>query len=104
MDFKFPYKLDKPENLIRRCGYAKIVDFKTDEISYVRRLSSGFYPRFHVYIQEFEKYFEVSLHLDQKKVSYEGQRAHSGEYDGPAVKTEAQRITAQIADIYGIKL
>ena len=33
-----------------------------------------------------------NLHLDQKKPTYEGHVAHSGEYDGELVEEEAERI------------
>lgn len=105
MKFKFPYKERQPEDLIRQCGYGKIYNKYTDEVSYARRLGQrGTYPRFHVYLNEFKDYFEVSLHLDQKKASYEGTSAHSGEYDGALVEGEARRITAKIAEIYKISV
>ncbi|HCC22999.1 TPA: hypothetical protein DF272_02360 [Candidatus Falkowbacteria bacterium] len=102
MKFKFPYQGYNVEDLIRRCGYGKINNPHTNETSYKRALGSGFYPRFHVYIYEYDNYFEVNLHLDQKKASYEGTTAHSGEYDGDLVDNEARRITKVIADIYGV--
>ena len=103
MKFKFPYKNFKPSELIRICGYGAVHDPNNPEISYSRRLGESYYPRFHVYLNEFDKYFEVSLHLDQKKVSYEGQTAHSGEYDGDNVADEARRITSEIKRIYELK-
>jgi hypothetical protein len=103
MKFKFPYKNHSAEALIRRCGYGKITDPVTGQISYSRKLSGGLYPRFHVYIQEFEKYFEVSLHLDQKQLRTEHFKAHAGEYDGSVVENEARRITAVIQEIYSDK-
>ena len=39
-----------------------------------------------------EDKFIFSLHLDQKKPIYEGTHAHNGEYFGPVVETEADRI------------
>jgi len=36
--------------------------------------------------------YTFKLHLDQKNVSYEGQTAHSGDYDDDLVKGEAKRI------------
>ena len=100
MVFKFPYKNYNAETLIRRCSYGKIVDSKTGETSYARRMASDLYPRFHAYIQEFEKYFEVSLHLDQKQLRTEHFKAHAGEYDGAVVENEARRITSVIKSIY----
>ena len=37
---------------------------------------------------EWNNYFEVSLHLDQKKPIYIGSPAHSGEYEGELVENE----------------
>lgn len=101
MKFKFPLRNIKPEELIKRCGYATWQGHE-DKPSYARRLGSGLYPRFHIYINEHDNYFECDMHLDQKQVSYEGSRAHSGEHEGVAVENEAQRITAVIANIYGM--
>jgi hypothetical protein len=103
MKFKFPYKGVNPRELVRRCGYGEVRDPNNPELSFSRRLGDNWYPRFHVYINETPKYFEISLHLDQKKVSYEGQSAHSGEYDSPIVIAEAKRITAFIKNIYGVE-
>lgn len=100
MKFKFPYKTYNPDNLIRRAGYGRWEDKAHGGVSYTRKLGAANYPRFHVHIVNYEKYFEVELHLDQKQPSYLKGKAHSGEYEGPAVEGEAQRITAMIADIY----
>lgn len=81
--------------LVRRCGYGQIKDSKTGQISYVRRLRTDFYPRFHLYIYS-EDPLILNLHLDQKKASYEGFTAHSGDYDSELVKHEVQRIYNQI--------
>lgn len=104
MKFKFPYRDWHPEDLIRRAGYGKIFNSRTNETSYKRSLGRGDYPRFHVYIEQFDDYFELSLHLDQKHASYEGTTAHSGDYDSEVVENEARRITAVIAEIYGLKI
>lgn len=56
------------------------------------RLGGRFYPRFHLYIKDKGDVIIFDLHLDQKKASYKGQRAHSGEYDGPLVEEEIGRI------------
>jgi hypothetical protein len=80
------------DTIIRRAGYAKIFDRRSRQTSYVRRLSSLFYPRFHLYIKEESDQFILNLHLDQKRPSYRGQTAHSGEYSGEIIKAEAERI------------
>lgn len=79
-----------PLLVLRRSGYGQVMDRRATEISYNRRLGSGFYPRFHVYING----QIINLHLDQKQASYEGYGAHSGEYDGPTVEAEGERIMA----------
>jgi hypothetical protein len=33
-----------------------------------------------------------TIHLDMKQPSYAGSAAHSGEYNGPVVEDEAERI------------
>lgn len=83
-------------NLLRQVGYAVFRDPRTRETSYTRRLGgSGFYPRFHIYVsRESTEGIELNIHLDQKQASYEGQKAHSGEYDGDLVAREAERIKA----------
>jgi hypothetical protein len=81
--------------LIRRCGYGLVRDRQAREESYARRLSNGIYPRFHLYINSTNP-LVLNLHLDQKQASYEGQTAHSGDYDSDLVKQEAQRLYYQI--------
>lgn len=80
-------------NFLRACGYIQIQNPHNQETSYARSLDPGrFYPRFHIYFEETPKQITVNLHLDAKKPSYEGTAAHSGEYDGAVVETEAARI------------
>ena len=82
-------------NLLRRAGYSIFRDPNTRQTSYTRRLGTGFYPRFHVYVNSEENsQIDLNLHLDQKHVSYQGQKAHSGEYDSDLVAKEAERIKA----------
>ncbi len=102
MKFKFPYKGHSARELVRTCGYGEWQDHEHDKLSYTRKLGGGNYPRFHIYIDEFENYFEVNLHLDQKQASYIKGKAHSGEYDGDQVEAEAQRITSIIARGFGM--
>lgn len=92
---RFTYSGDE---LVRRAGYGRIFDKKTDQYSYVRRLGGAYYPRFHLYIHS-EDPLVLNLHLDQKKPSYEGATAHSGDYDSDVVRTEGKRIWDTIAAI-----
>jgi hypothetical protein len=91
---RLPYAGQPVENVLRQIGYAPFVDPNTGEQSFVRRLGTYFYPRFHVYVETGNGELRVSLHLDQKKPSYPGFRKHSGEYGGPTVEAEADRIYA----------
>ena len=69
--------------------------------SFIRLLSSSGYPRFHLYkLEDKEDRIIFSLHLDQKRPSYKGTPAHSGEYTGEIVRKEALRIKAR----FGIRI
>jgi hypothetical protein len=75
---------DSVVNVLRRLGYSfQRRDDETGEMSFVKLMGGGDYPRFHIYVKQsgFGK-AEINLHIDQKKVSYEGTSAHSGEYEG----------------------
>jgi hypothetical protein len=78
--------------LLREAGYRQEVHRGTGQISYVRSVSGGDFPRFHIYIDKADKGWQVNLHLDQKKPTYEGTSAHAGEYDGKVVGEEAGRL------------
>lgn len=64
--------------------------------SFIRRLGTGLYPRFHAYIKSDQGRLIIDLHLDQKKASYAGQKAHSGEYGGELLIQEKIRIQQYI--------
>ncbi len=85
-----------PETL-KKVGYFNIFDRRSRKDSYVKRLSgTSHYPRFHMYITEDNEKYIFNLHLDQKKESYQGQKAHSADYDEPRVKEEMERIMNNI--------
>lgn len=81
---------------IQRCGYASFRDPRTGEESYTRRLGSGFYPRFHLYVEDRGSELALKLHLDQKRPTYIRGKAHSGEYDGATVEQEGRRIVQSL--------
>jgi len=85
-------------NLLRRAGYA-IHKNRDGETSFVRRIQGYDYPRFHIYVNKENagELIEMTLHLDEKKPSYEGSKAHSGQYDGDIVKEEYTRIVDSIS-------
>ena len=96
MKIPFNQKLNQnPDHLIRRCGYGLVRDPRPQEVSYSRRLGSGIYPRFHLYINSVDP-LVLNLHLDQKQASYEGYTKHSGDYDSDLVKQEANMLYTAI--------
>jgi hypothetical protein len=78
--------------LSRKIGYIIIDTNEMKEFNLVRRLQFDNYPRFHIYAKHAGDRLIINLHLDQKKPSYKGTHAHSGEYEGPVVEEEADRI------------
>lgn len=92
MIIRIPMPGYQPEVVLRRAGYTPFTDPRSGEESFVRRLGTHFYPRFHVYIETEAGQLRVNLHLDQKQPSYQGFKKHSGEYDGPTVEAEADRL------------
>jgi len=89
-------KVPDPELFIRRCGYGRIVNRRAGETSYTRRIRRELYPRFHVYIEDKGENWSFNLHLDQRATVYEGATAHSGDYDGPVVESEAKRVSEML--------
>jgi len=98
MKIYLPFDFQQNELMfMRRAGYHQFNDYNSGNTSYIRRLSDGFYPRFHVYIQtDKDNRTSINLHLDQKKSSYAGAHAHSADYDGPVVETEGKRLQGLI--------
>lgn len=88
------FLIDTQENIVsvaRSIGYI-IIDTKGNEFNLVRKLSGGNYPRYHIYLKQNGKDYNFSLHLDQKAPLYEGSHAHNGEYFGPVIESEVDRI------------
>ncbi len=85
---------DSALNLMRQLGYSFVKsDEHTNEEAYQRRLGSGDYPKFHAFIKEEKNSVFINLHLDQKKPTYKGSHAHSGEYeDSEVLEKEAGNI------------
>jgi hypothetical protein len=94
---------DNARTLIRRAGYGEHYDARSQETSYARRLGDNVFPKFHAYIAEREGGVEVSLHLDQKQPSYGASHMHSGEYDGPLIEKELQRIRDVFVNTVGVQ-
>ena len=79
-------------DVVRTIGYQATYLQNEGEASVVRLLGRNDYPRFHLYLKEVNEGFSCNLHLDQKKPSYGGSHAHSGEYEGELVEEEAAHI------------
>lgn len=79
-------------NFLRRAGYALILDRRRGVESFVLRLGDGYYPRLHLYIDEVGDDLIFSLHLDQKKASYQGFHMHNAEYDDKIVVDEINKL------------
>ena len=93
---QFSVKTDEPIlGLGRVIGY-HFLGGKGDEWSFVRPAREGAYPRFHVYVSRRGDFLFFNLHLDQKQPSYGKHTAHSGEYEGPLLEEEAERIKAAL--------
>ncbi|MEK7192383.1 MAG: hypothetical protein AAB646_02630 [Patescibacteria group bacterium] len=95
MKFLIEKLLRNPIDAMRDCGYRYDgSDEKTQELRFVKSFGSNPYPRFHVYgtLNKANKEFTLTLHLDQKKPVYEGSSAHAGEYEGPLVEKEMERL------------
>lgn len=80
-------------SLARKIGY-RVISGDEKEYSMIRPIAGMDYPRFHIYAKPIngKPGFAFNLHLDQKKPSYQGARAHSGEHDGELIENEAKRI------------
>lgn len=89
-----------PLLVLRRAGYAAFRDPVTREESFVLRLTSEFYPRYHLYVEDAPNGDIIfSLHLDQKKPSYGEGPAHGGEYSGPTIEREMRRIDGWVRQV-----
>ena len=93
MKFRLPNKLTRtPEQILRQAGYFYIFDKISQHGSFVRKLTSQRYPRFHLYLTENTNEIIFDLHLDQSASRYKGQTAHNADYESAEVKTELTRI------------
>ena len=102
MDIRLPLNFDQsPRNFLQRCGYVAFTDPNSGQQSFTRRFGRDFYPRFHIYLKDVDGQPVMGLHLDQKKPSYPGAHAHSGEYDGTVVEQEAARISGLLKNQLG---
>ena len=92
MDFKLEDSRISVSEIARRIGYIIIDNNGLGEHNLVKKIHFDNFPRFHIYLKQQGEVFLFSLHLDQKKPSYGSSHAHNGEYFGPVVEAEADRI------------
>lgn len=78
--------------LMRTAGYIFKRGIVGEEMSFERPLETSGFPKFHIYLTEDQNNIYLNLHLDQKRPSYAGTSAHSGEYDGDLLTEEINRI------------
>ena len=98
MDFIIKNISENIAGVARKIGYVIIDAKENSEYNLVRKLTGNHYPRFHIYVKQRGEHFDFSLHLDQKKPIYKGVHAHAGEYEGPVVEAEADRIKKSFID------
>lgn len=94
MKFEITLKRGSISSFLRECGYVPVgINSETKKQEFIRSFSGTGYPRFHIYSKELEnRIYALNLHLDQKRPTYQGVSAHSGEYEGPLVEKEVRRI------------
>lgn len=93
MQFSVPKSKNTILNLLREAGYGLLnLNQQNNEYSFARRIGVGEYPRFHVYAKERNGEYIITLHIDQKRASYQGHTAHSGDYDSELVARESGRL------------
>ena len=94
MKFLIPPTQNNIQTMMRDAGYRpEGQDQRSGELKFTKSITGAPYPHFHIYCKEQGENISCNLHLDQKKPSYSGSSAHSGEYDGALVETEVERIT-----------
>ena len=98
MDFTVKNIKENILSVARQIGYIMLEAKSPNEYNLVRKLTGNHYPRFHIYVKQRGEHFDFSLHLDQKKPIYKGVHAHAGEYEGPVVEAEADRIKKSFVD------
>jgi len=82
--------------LMRKANYFLVGEYRENqELSFVNPIGINNYPRFHIYlrVRPTTKELVFNLHLDQKKPVFKKASDHGAEYEGEAIKKEAERIS-----------
>ena len=100
MDFTIKNLQRSIADVARSIGYIIIDTRENGEYNLVRKFGGGNYPRFHAYVKQQGTDFIFSLHLDQKAPVYRGVgvHAHNGEYFGPIIDEESERIKGTLSN------
>lgn len=86
-----------PTTALRRAGYTFQHHTDRGEMSFVRMMARGGYPRFHMYVTIQNRDMHISFHIDHKKHTYGNDTRHHGEYDtSQALTDEAHRLQKMI--------
>lgn len=84
---------DNPTTALRRAGYTYQHRTDQNELSFVRVMGQGGYPRFHMYVLLDGHTLKISFHIDHKKHTYGDNTRHHGEYEeSPTLEQEANRV------------
>ncbi|MFH1404526.1 MAG: hypothetical protein ABIH21_00310 [Patescibacteria group bacterium] len=90
---------DHARNLMQRFGYGEIRT-RRGQISFSKRITGSQFPRYHVYIEDINGGLQINLHLDQKPNTLGAGAAHGGEYEGPLVEREMERIVQGVRSLH----
>ncbi|MEK9186683.1 MAG: hypothetical protein AAB885_03815 [Patescibacteria group bacterium] len=90
--FQDPRKNKNLPARLREAGYRFERQASPEEMVFIKGFEGADFPRWHLYAKEISGSWELNLHLDQKRPIYRGTSAHGGEYEGPLVKKELQRL------------
>lgn len=93
---------DNARNLMRRLGYGEHIGHG-GQISFEKRLSGLAFPRFHAYVEDKNSGIQINLHLDQKPSNLGSGAMHGGEYEGPMIQNEMDRLTRVIRSMNVVK-
>lgn len=86
-------KKDTIYNLMRDLYYHFLSqNEKTGELNFTHPIRGDAFPRFHAFLKINGAEISFNIHLDQKAPIYKGAPAHQGEYSGPLIEEEAERI------------
>jgi hypothetical protein len=90
--FQDPQKNKNLPTRLREAGYRFERQASPEEMVFIKGFEGADFPRWHLYAKSNPNGWELNLHLDQKRPIYRGASAHGGEYDGPLVEKELNRI------------